>query len=122
MNGFSVKTPEDWNLDYRTGGCMRNTQLDCNVNKSTKELTDQFFPISSVSRLPSNAHAMEAIANTNECTEVCQSNCSCTAFSYSKGVCSIWQGELLNVKQQNGTTNTDGEIIYLRLAAQEIHS
>jgi len=54
--------------------------------------------------------------------EVCQSNCSCTAFSYSKGVCSIWQGELLNVKQQNGTTNTDGEIIYLRLAAQEIYS
>jgi RIO-like serine/threonine protein kinase len=65
---------------------------------------------------------MEAIANTKECMKVCQSNCSCTAFSYSKVVCSIWQGELLNVKQQNGTTNTDGEIVYLRLAVQEIHS
>ncbi|KAJ1277202.1 hypothetical protein BS78_05G276900 [Paspalum vaginatum] len=122
MEGFSVKSPQDWNLDAKRGGCMRNTQLECSRNKSTKELTDHFFPISSVSRLPDNGHAMEAVASAQECTEVCLSNCSCTAYSYSKGVCSIWQGELFNVKQYNGTTETNGEILYLRLSAEEVQS
>ena len=101
---------------------MRNTQLECSRNKTTKELTDQFFPIPSVSRLPDNAHAMEAVASAQECMNVCLSNCSCTAYSYSTGGCSIWKGELLNVKQHNGTTDTNGEILYLRLAAEEVQS
>jgi len=122
MAGFSVKSPKDWNLDYKRGGCMRNTQLECSRNKTTKELTDQFFPIPSVSRLPDNANAMEAVASAQECMNVCLSNCSCTAYSYSTGGCSIWKGELLNVKQHNGTTDTNGEILYLRLAAEEVQS
>ena len=117
-----MKSPKDWNLDYKRGGCMRNTQLECSRNKTTKELTDQFFPIPSVSRLPDNAHAMEAVASAQECMNVCLSNCSCTAYSYSTGGCSIWKGELLNVKQHNGTTDTNGEILYLRLAAEEVQS
>jgi hypothetical protein len=65
---------------------------------------------------------MKAVASAEECMEVCLSNCSCTAYSYSTDGCSIWKGELLNVKQRNGTTGTNGEILYLRLAAEEVQS
>ncbi|CAN6275153.1 unnamed protein product [Urochloa humidicola] len=120
MAGFSMKSLKDWNLDYKRGGCMRNNQLECNKNISTKELTDKFFVISSVSGLPDDSHAMEAVASAHECMEVCLSNCSCTAYSYSKGGCLIWNGELLNVKQHNGTTDTNGDILYVRLAAEDV--
>ncbi|CAN6227325.1 unnamed protein product [Urochloa humidicola] len=120
MAGFSVKSPKDWNLDYKRGGCMRNNQLECSKNKSTNELTDKFLAISSVSRLPNDSHAMEAVTSAQECMEVCLSNCSCTAYSYSEGGCLIWKGELLNVKQQNGTTDTNGDILYIRLAAKDV--
>ncbi|KAF7005658.1 hypothetical protein CFC21_020768 [Triticum aestivum] len=124
MNGFSVKSPEDWVLDDRGGGCMRNTPLErCNSNKSnTTGLTDQFFPIHSV-RLPYYAHSMETIESGQECMQVCLRNCSCTAYSYGKSGCSIWHGQLINVKQyNNGTVNSDKEILFLRLAAGDVQS
>ncbi|XP_066362684.1 G-type lectin S-receptor-like serine/threonine-protein kinase At2g19130 [Miscanthus floridulus] len=121
MTGFSVKSPKDWSLNDRRGGCIRNNILECSKNKSTKESTDQFFSISSV-RLPYDAQAMEAVPTVQECMEVCLRDCNCTGYSYSKGVCSIWQGDLVNVKQYNGTTGTNGEILYLRLAAEELQS
>ncbi|VAH24525.1 unnamed protein product [Triticum turgidum subsp. durum] len=124
MNGFSVKSPDDWELDDRRGGCMRNTPLEhCSSNKgNTRGLTDQFFPIHSV-RLPYYAHRMETIESGQSCMQVCLRNCSCTAYSYGKSGCSIWQGQLINVKQyNNGTVNSDGEILLLRIAAGEVQS
>ncbi|CAN1194241.1 G-type lectin S-receptor-like serine/threonine-protein kinase B120, partial [Linum perenne] len=44
----------------------------------------------------------------------CLRNCSCSAYAY-EGNCSVWYGELLNLKEvaQNGKT------IYVKLAASE---
>uniref|UniRef100_A0A8R7TC82 G-type lectin S-receptor-like serine/threonine-protein kinase SD2-5 n=1 Tax=Triticum urartu TaxID=4572 RepID=A0A8R7TC82_TRIUA len=66
---------------------------------------------------------METIESAQECMQVCLRNCSCTAYSYGKSGCSIWHGQLINVKQyNNGTVNSDGEILFLRLAAGEVQS
>uniref|UniRef100_A0A453BYR4 Protein kinase domain-containing protein n=1 Tax=Aegilops tauschii subsp. strangulata TaxID=200361 RepID=A0A453BYR4_AEGTS len=35
MEGFSIRSPDDWELEDRTGGCMRNAQLDCRINDNT---------------------------------------------------------------------------------------
>jgi hypothetical protein len=45
------------------------------------------------------------------------SNCSCTAYSYGQGGCSVWHGDLTNV-----AADDSGEILYLRLAAKEVQS
>uniref|UniRef100_J3LVJ9 Receptor-like serine/threonine-protein kinase n=1 Tax=Oryza brachyantha TaxID=4533 RepID=J3LVJ9_ORYBR len=123
MKGFSVKSPRDWELDDRHEGCTRNTPLDCSSssNKSTAGLTDKFFPITSV-RLPYDAHRMEAVASADECMQVCLRNCSCTAYSYGESGCSVWNGQLINLKQYNGTTNTNEDVLHLRLAAVELQS
>ena len=121
MKGFSVKSPRDWDLDDRREGCTRNIPVDCSGNKTTTGLTDKFFPIPSV-RLPYDAHTMETVASAHECMQVCLRNCSCTAYSYGKSSCSVWHDQLINVKQYNGTTNTNEDILYLRLASAEVQS
>nr|CAE02172.2 OSJNBa0080E14.3 [Oryza sativa Japonica Group] len=123
MKGFSVKSPRDWELDDRREGCTRNIPLGCSSNKSTTGLTDKFFPVPSV-RLPYDAQSisMETVASAHECMQVCLRNCSCTAYSYGRSGCSVWHEQLINVKQYNGTSNTNEEILYLRLADAELPS
>ncbi|XP_062225622.1 G-type lectin S-receptor-like serine/threonine-protein kinase At2g19130 [Phragmites australis] len=123
MKGFSIGSPEDWELEDRTGGCIRNTPLDCVSNKSTGSSTDKFYSIPCV-RLPHNAHHIEAATSADKCETVCLIKCSCTAYSYYLGDCFIWHNELLNVKQQqcNDITDTNGGTLFLRLSEKEEQS
>uniref|UniRef100_A0A0D9W4V9 Receptor-like serine/threonine-protein kinase n=1 Tax=Leersia perrieri TaxID=77586 RepID=A0A0D9W4V9_9ORYZ len=118
MKGFSVRSPNDWELDDRTGGCVRNTPLDCGINKNTSR-QDRFFPMQCVG-LPNNGHRIEDATSAGECAQVCLNNCTCTAYSYGNNGCSVWNGELINVKQLQCGNNTDGATLYLRLAAEEV--
>ncbi|XP_066317465.1 G-type lectin S-receptor-like serine/threonine-protein kinase At2g19130 [Miscanthus floridulus] len=120
MKGFSIRSPKDWELDDRTGGCMRNDALDCVRNKSTESSTDKFYSIPCVG-LPHNAYNIEAANSAAECEIVCLSNCSCTAYSYGHGGCLVWHNDLFNVKQQQCSDMTDynGGTLHLRLAAKE---
>ncbi|VAH32313.1 unnamed protein product [Triticum turgidum subsp. durum] len=123
MKGFSIRSPEDWEQNDRSGGCVRNTPLNCGSNRSTAGMTDEFYSLSNV-KLPQNADNIGAAISARECAEVCLRNCSCTAYSCTDSQCSIWHEELLNVKQQHAdTTDTnDGAVLYLRLAAKEMQT
>lgn len=123
MKGFSIRSPEDWEQNDRSGGCMRNTPLNCGSNRSTAGMTDEFYSLSNV-KLPQNVDNIGAAISAKECAEVCLRNCSCTAYSCTDSRCSIWHEELLNVLQQHAdTTDTnDGAVLYLRLAAKEMQT
>ncbi|VAH32339.1 unnamed protein product [Triticum turgidum subsp. durum] len=123
MKGFSIRSPEDWELNDRSGGCVRNTPLNCGSNRSTAGMTDKFYSLSNV-KLPQNADNIGSATSARECAEVCLRSCSCTAYSCTDSRCSIWHEELLNVKQQDAdTTDTnDGAVLYLRLAAKEMQT
>jgi hypothetical protein len=119
MKGFAVRSPRDWELDDRTGGCLRNTPLDCS-NRSSTSSTDRFYSMTCV-KLPQNYHSMQTTASSGECAQVCLSDCSCTAYSFGNGGCFIWHNELLNTRQIqcSDTSSADGGTLYLRLAAKE---
>ncbi|CAD6263759.1 unnamed protein product [Miscanthus lutarioriparius] len=117
MKGFSVRSPADWEIEDRTGGCIRNTPLNCGADDGNKTgMADKFYSMPGI-RLPQNGKIMPNASSTKECAQVCLSNCSCTAYSYGKDGCSIWHDELLNV-----ATDGNEEMIYLRLAAKELES
>uniref|UniRef100_A0ACD5UAV5 Uncharacterized protein n=1 Tax=Avena sativa TaxID=4498 RepID=A0ACD5UAV5_AVESA len=118
--GFSVRSPDDWELDDRTGGCVRNTPLDCSINKSISK-RDRFYPIPCVG-LPNNSHSIEDATSADKCAEVCLGNCTCTGYSYGDHGCNVWFGEIINVKQQQcgDTTNTNRATLYLRVANKEV--
>uniref|UniRef100_A0ACD6AG27 Uncharacterized protein n=1 Tax=Avena sativa TaxID=4498 RepID=A0ACD6AG27_AVESA len=122
MEGFNITSPDDWELEDRTRGCSRNTPLDCISNKSTTHTTDKFYSLSCV-KLPQNAPKVAVAARASECAKVCLSNCSCTAYSFSDGKCSIWHDELINVRalRCSGPTNSTGETLYLRISAKDFN-
>uniref|UniRef100_A0A453SRN8 non-specific serine/threonine protein kinase n=1 Tax=Aegilops tauschii subsp. strangulata TaxID=200361 RepID=A0A453SRN8_AEGTS len=117
MEGFTITSPMDWELEDRTGGCSRNTPLDCISNKSTTHTTDKFYSVSCV-EFPENAPKLEAAASASECAQVCLRDCSCTAYSFNDGRCSIWHNELLNIRalECSGTSSPTGETLYLRVS------
>ncbi|KAL5198981.1 hypothetical protein ABZP36_002493 [Zizania latifolia] len=121
MEGFSRESPRDWDLGDRTGGCTRNTPLDCTANTNTTSSTDIFRPISPVA-LPRNPQSIQDATNQSTCTQACVSSCSCTAYSYQNGVCTIWNGELFSVKQNDGNEILSEDVLYLRLSAKDLQS
>ncbi|KAG8091501.1 hypothetical protein GUJ93_ZPchr0012g21459 [Zizania palustris] len=122
MTGFAIRSPKDWELEDRTGGCTRNTPLNCGSTKNKAGLTDKFYSVQSII-LPHNPVNVQTAASKQECSQVCLSNCSCTAYSYGKSGCSVWYDELYNVRQQSDApADGDGEDLYIRLAAKEVQS
>uniref|UniRef100_A0A0E0H2X3 Receptor-like serine/threonine-protein kinase n=1 Tax=Oryza nivara TaxID=4536 RepID=A0A0E0H2X3_ORYNI len=110
MEGFSIRSPQDWELGDQTGGCVRNVPLNCGV-------TDRFYAMSDV-RFPANAKNMEA-GTADGCKQACLNDCSCTAYSYN-GSCNVWSDGLFNVaRQYNYNQSSSGGILYLRLAAED---
>ncbi|WVZ50296.1 hypothetical protein U9M48_001563 [Paspalum notatum var. saurae] len=109
MEGFSIKSPGDWDLDDHSGGCTRNDPLDC--------ATDKFLPVPGVS-LPYSPVPMKA-ADADDCRQVCASDCSCTAYSYTSSACSVWNGGLLNTA---ASTTAGGDILYLRISAKDLQA
>ncbi|XP_006664915.1 G-type lectin S-receptor-like serine/threonine-protein kinase At2g19130 [Oryza brachyantha] len=119
MESFSRKSPRDWDLDDRTGGCIRNSPLDCTGKGNTTSSTDMFHSISRVT-LPYNPQSVDDATTQSKCQEACLSDCSCTAYAYENSRCSIWHGELLSVNENDGTDNTSEDVLYLRLAAKDL--
>jgi hypothetical protein len=58
MKGFSVRSPEDWGIEDRTGGCIRNTPLNCGGGGGNKTgMTDKFYSMPGI-RLPQNGTSL----------------------------------------------------------------
>ncbi|XP_062231031.1 G-type lectin S-receptor-like serine/threonine-protein kinase At2g19130 [Phragmites australis] len=121
MESFSQKSARDWELDDRTGGCIRNTPLHCTSNKNMTSSTDMFHPIAHVT-LPYNPQSLDVATIQRKCEESCLNDCSCTAYSYNNSRCSIWHGELLSVNLNDGIDNNSEDVLYLRLAAKDLQS
>ncbi|KAH7662291.1 S-receptor-like serine/threonine-protein kinase protein [Dioscorea alata] len=119
IKGFSEKSPEDWDLNDHSGGCFRNTNLQCDANNNSTSVgeQDKFLEMSSV-RLPDNGKPFQA-ESVDACELTCLNNCSCTAYSYGSN-CTLWHGDLLNLQDQY--TGSDGGTLYIRLAASEFPS
>ncbi|KAL6620120.1 hypothetical protein ACP70R_035259 [Stipagrostis hirtigluma subsp. patula] len=117
LEGFTIRSPKDWELDDRTGGCLRKTPLDCMANGNTTSSTDKFYSMPCVS-LSQSSYKIVAPKTIGECAQVCLNNCSCTAYSFSNGICSHWHEELLNIRQIQCTST--GETLFLRLAAKDV--
>jgi len=93
MKGYSIRSPQDWDLGDRTGGCARNTPLHCNSSGAgggAASEPDKFYAMASV-QLPADAQNVGTATSEDECSVACLGICSCTAYSYNDqgGSCSI---------------------------------
>jgi hypothetical protein len=122
MEGFAQKSPQDWQFEDRSGGCIRNTPLHCSTGSNNTNMTsstDMFHPISRVT-LAYNQQNINIATTQSKCEEACLSSCYCTAYSYNNSRCSVWNGELLSVNLNDGLDNISEDVLYLRLAAEDL--
>ncbi|KAG6722431.1 hypothetical protein I3842_03G159500 [Carya illinoinensis] len=119
LKGFSYKSPKDWNLSDYSGGCVRKTPLQCENTSPANGKKDKFLTMPNMN-LPVQAQFFW-VGTVAECESSCLNSCSCTAYAYDANNCSIWTGELFNLKQltENGI---GARTLYLRLAASEFSS
>ncbi|KAJ6758174.1 S-LOCUS LECTIN KINASE FAMILY PROTEIN [Salix koriyanagi] len=92
--------------------------MDCGNSSVVNGKNDRFFSSNNLG-LPSNSQTVEA-RGAQECESACLSRCNCTAYAYDGSLCSVWSGDLLDMKQLGDDSNE--KTIYIRLAASEFSS
>lgn len=99
----------------------------CSGNRSsssTASSTDKFYAMTGTTQ-PFDPRKITDAASEGECEQAYLSYCSCTAYSFGSGAgCSVWHGDLLNLKQvlKDGATSNGEIILYIRLAAKEFQA
>ncbi|KAF3783386.1 S-locus-specific glycoprotein S13 [Nymphaea thermarum] len=106
LEGFHPELAQDKGLSAWSGGCLRETKLQCK--------TDQFALLTGIRFTENPNYVIVEIGD--KCRSTCLKDCSCTAYSNQSGSCWIWKGDLLNLQQQN---DGGGDGIYIRLASLE---
>ncbi|KAL3730978.1 hypothetical protein ACJRO7_027928 [Eucalyptus globulus] len=121
INGFVPKSNEEWNRGNWTGGCVRETELNCHQNTSTSASTnvknDTIWQMSQM-KLPDSGDYLLGVGD-QECVSWCQSNCSCLAYSYVSTIgCMVWTKGLIDLQE----FSTGGEDLFVRVAYVETGS
>jgi hypothetical protein len=76
MKGFSIRSPKDWEVEDRSGGCIRNMPLDCSTRKQNRNATtDKFYSMTGIT-LPAMARVTEAVGSLDHCAQACLHDCS----------------------------------------------
>uniref|UniRef100_A0A2N9F9M6 Receptor-like serine/threonine-protein kinase n=1 Tax=Fagus sylvatica TaxID=28930 RepID=A0A2N9F9M6_FAGSY len=118
LKGFQPTLDNSWNLSDYSGGCKRKTSLQCGNASLANGKRDKFLEMPNM-EVPLQAQSV-VVGSSSECESTCLNNCSCTAYAYDKG-CSIWIGDLLNLRQLT-SNDSSGGTLYLKLAASELPS
>ncbi|KAJ8628417.1 hypothetical protein MRB53_021724 [Persea americana] len=117
LRGFEPASQKDWNSSIWSGGCKRRTPLHCGGNTSIDAEKDGFLVMRNV-QLRGNQESLTTVRSAKECELYCLNNCSCTTYAYDSS-CSVWNGDLINLKQMSDGDVGGGDL-YLRLAAIDL--
>ncbi|RZC68843.1 hypothetical protein C5167_032009 [Papaver somniferum] len=116
--GFKPKFEDEWSKGNWSGGCIRNTQLECQDSGfGNLDTVDGFQKLESV-KVPDNAIvSLLSISLLEDSRMICLRNCSCLAYSFDIGVgCMTWDENLVDIQQ----FNQRGADLYIRLAHSDI--
>ncbi|KAI5571678.1 hypothetical protein BDE02_11G109900 [Populus trichocarpa] len=116
LESFIPRSPESWNKQDWSGGCVRRTQLGCKNGDGFLQLTGVKLPDMSDSWVNTSMSLVE-------CRNMCLSNCSCVAYGNSdirRGAsgCYLWFDDLRDTKH----LPLGGQDLYIRMAASELSS
>ncbi|GJM88658.1 hypothetical protein PR202_ga04747 [Eleusine coracana subsp. coracana] len=119
LEGFSPRDVAGWSLGDYSGGCVRNTELQCGDSADRLKEKDSFFLMYyHVSRrLPDNGDRGVAAgaSSSGDCEQACRVDCACSAYAYKRN-CILWQNDLLNLEDTYFKREADVGDLYIRLA------
>ncbi|KAI9187270.1 hypothetical protein LWI28_026192 [Acer negundo] len=97
LEGFTPKSPREWEILDWTEGCVRRAPLPCNHS-------DGFLKYEAL-KLPDTSHSWaDNNISLEECEKLCLNNCSCTSYANSDvregGTgCLLWFSDLLDIRK-----------------------
>ncbi|QHN95910.1 G-type lectin S-receptor-like serine/threonine-protein kinase At4g27290 isoform X1 [Arachis hypogaea] len=116
LRGFRPKSPEEWNRQNRSDGCLRDKPLNCGGDKFVKY---------EKMKVPDtvNCWYLNESMNLDECRTKCLGNCSCVAYTNSDirgegSGCALWSGDLYDLR----ILPDAGQDLYIRVPASELDS
>ncbi|KAK4587115.1 hypothetical protein RGQ29_024015 [Quercus rubra] len=120
VKGFKHKSPDTWNPDEWSKGCVRITQLSC--EDKDKIGFAQFVGL----KMPDTTYSwVNESMNLNECRVKCLNDCSCTAYANSNiknggSGCAMWFGDLIDIRQV-AANDQDAYMqdVYIRMPASK---
>lgn len=112
LEGFEPGSSEEWSKGNWSGGCVRRTPLDCQLNRTG----DGFLRVAGV-KLPDRSNWASTVLNEAACETACLKNCSCKAYSFDSGIgCMTWVHDLIDIYQYPEGDND----LYVKLAGSEL--
>ncbi|OMP10604.1 S-locus glycoprotein [Corchorus olitorius] len=115
LTDFQPASQKEWDQQLYTGGCVRQAKLQCGNDSVGNGRGDQFLE-SRMTTFPTNPQTVTT-DSIKECKSTCLNNCSCTAYAYDESIgCSIWIGDLLNMKQLGEDDAKGKSTLHIRIA------
>ncbi|KAL7611381.1 G-type lectin S-receptor-like serine/threonine-protein kinase At2g19130 [Lactuca sativa] len=111
LTAFEPRSESDWNQSDFSGGCVRKSDLQCGGNMEKHD-----FLMITVKSLPPNNST--EVGSAGECRTTCLNNCSCNAYSFVDNQCLVWNGDLLNLSEDND--NDSGKTIFVKVASKDL--
>lgn len=117
VQGFAPASQSDWNNGDTSGGCIRQSHLEC----STSSLNITFLATPVAYILPPNSKAVTNAEGIGQCEAVCLGECNCTVYAFSQ-ICYVWYGDIIDVKVSTGHSNITTSVLYFRENASSLVS
>ncbi|KAG2542951.1 G-type lectin S-receptor-like serine/threonine-protein kinase At2g19130 [Panicum virgatum] len=116
--GFAPRLKGEWRLGNMASGCERRQSQQADCHK------DGFLELPYAVQLPNGSVEAAAGARSGVACELsCLRDCSCTAYAYDGAKCSVWKGELLNLRRvsnDQGDQGAAGAVLHLRVADSDL--
>ncbi|KAI3441586.1 EF-hand domain-containing protein [Psidium guajava] len=117
LQGYTPKSPEEWDLLNWSSGCVRTLPLNCSKGEG-------FLKLSGV-KLPDLIDFwLDKNMSLDECKARCLKNCSCAAYANSDvrrrgSGCLMWFGDLIDLREYIPVVHYE-QNIFIRLPASEL--
>ncbi|KAJ7968429.1 G-type lectin S-receptor-like serine/threonine-protein kinase [Quillaja saponaria] len=112
--GFEPRSPQDWKVQYWSGGCVRKDTKICRNGEGFQKLSGLKLPDSS-------NFLVNSILSIKDCEAECLKDCSCVAYAplFIRGSgsgCVKWFGDMIDIRE----VSAFGLDLYVRVAASEL--
>ncbi|KAL6867399.1 hypothetical protein ACP4OV_015423 [Aristida adscensionis] len=113
--GFAPRSTTEWARGNAASGCARRAALECP--------RDGFLTMPAAVQPPDGSTAAAGARTERACEAACLRDCACAAYLYDGARCSVWKGELVNLRALSLSAD-QGErgapALRLRVAGSEV--
>ncbi|OVA04103.1 Protein kinase domain [Macleaya cordata] len=103
LKGFTPKSPQEWNVNDPSAGCIRRSTLGCKKGEGFVKFTRVKLPDKS-----------QILNTSTECERECLTRCSCMAYAKIDVIsnCAVWLGDdLIDIREYSEDSSDKKKLV-----------